>query len=51
MSDLQQIELLLQQIKELSQDPSVKARRTISSNFAMISSLAQTLQIVYSMKK
>lgn len=47
MNDLQKIEMLLQEIKQLPQDDSKKTKRIIADKMSMISSLAQTVSLTY----
>lgn len=50
MNDLQKIEMLIQEIKQLSQDDSKKTKRLIATKLSMISSLSQTLYLTYSVR-
>jgi hypothetical protein len=48
MSELQKIENLIEQIKELSQDDSKKNKMKIANKLKDITSLTQTLFLIYS---
>lgn len=50
MNDLLKIEEIIQEIKQLSQDDSKKTKRVIATKMAMISSLSQTLYLIYSQR-